>query len=41
MAAGEVAQRVEDLPTAKELVDRIMEEAVEIVRRFPERYLVA
>jgi len=41
MAAGEVAQRVEDLPTAKELVDRIMDEAVEIIRGFPDRYLVA
>jgi NAD(P)H-dependent flavin oxidoreductase YrpB (nitropropane dioxygenase family) len=41
MAAGEVAQRVEDLPTAQQLVDRIMEEAIDIVRSFPDRFLVA
>jgi NAD(P)H-dependent flavin oxidoreductase YrpB (nitropropane dioxygenase family) len=32
---GECAQRVEDLPAVQELVDGIMKEATEIVRRFP------
>jgi NAD(P)H-dependent flavin oxidoreductase YrpB (nitropropane dioxygenase family) len=40
MAGGECAQRVEDLPTVQELVDRIVKEATEIVRDFP-RHLAA
>ncbi len=35
MAAGECAQRVEDLPAVQNMVDGIMKEATEIVRRFP------
>ena len=40
MAAGECAQRVEDLPMVQALVDRIMNEATEIVRNMP-KHLVA
>ena len=32
MAGGECAQRVEDLPKVKDLVDRIMQEATEILQ---------
>ena len=35
MAAGECAQRVEDLPMVQDLVDRIMHEATEIIRNMP------
>ncbi|MEW6184847.1 MAG: nitronate monooxygenase [Thermodesulfobacteriota bacterium] len=35
MAGGECAQRVEDLPTVKELVDRIMKEATDILLNAP------
>jgi len=35
MAGGECAQRMEDQPTVQDLVDRIMKEAVEIVRNIP------
>lgn len=34
MAGGECAQRIDDLPTVQDLVDRIMKEATEIVRNF-------
>jgi NAD(P)H-dependent flavin oxidoreductase YrpB (nitropropane dioxygenase family) len=34
MAGGECAQRIGDLPTVQELVDRIMKEATEIVKNF-------
>jgi NAD(P)H-dependent flavin oxidoreductase YrpB (nitropropane dioxygenase family) len=39
MAGGECAQRVEDLPAVQDLVDRVVNEATEIVRSFP-RHLV-
>jgi hypothetical protein len=32
MAGGECAQRVDDLPPVRELVDRIMNDATEIVK---------
>jgi hypothetical protein len=35
MAGGECSQRVEDLPTVKELVDRIMKEATDILLNAP------
>ncbi len=35
MAGGECAQRIEDLPTVKELVDRIIREATEILLNSP------
>ena len=35
MAGGECAQRVEDLSSVQDLVDRIMTEATEIVKTFP------
>jgi enoyl-[acyl-carrier protein] reductase II len=41
MAAGEVAQRIEDLPTARELVDGIMEEAMGVVSGFADHFVVA
>ena len=40
MAAGEVAQRIEDLPTAQELVEGIMGEAMKVVSTFPDRFVV-
>ncbi len=36
MAGGECAQRVDDLPAVQDLVDRIINEATEIVRDFPQ-----
>ena len=36
LAGGECAQRIDDLPTVQEVVDRIMKEATEIVRNFPQ-----
>jgi NAD(P)H-dependent flavin oxidoreductase YrpB (nitropropane dioxygenase family) len=41
IAGGECAQRVDDLPTAQELVDKIVEEATDIVRSFSERFLAS
>jgi len=38
MPGGEVAGRVDDLPTVKELVGRIAGEAEEIIRNMPERF---
>jgi NAD(P)H-dependent flavin oxidoreductase YrpB (nitropropane dioxygenase family) len=35
MAAGECAQRVEDLPKVQDLIDRIMKEATDIIRDLP------
>ena len=35
MAGGECAQRVEDLSSVQDLVDRIMTEATQIVKTFP------
>jgi NAD(P)H-dependent flavin oxidoreductase YrpB (nitropropane dioxygenase family) len=35
MAGGECAQRIDDLPTVQEVVDRIVKEATEIVKNFP------
>jgi hypothetical protein len=35
MAGGECAQRIDDLPTVQEVVDRIMKEATEIVKNLP------
>lgn len=39
IAGGECAQRVNDLPTCRELVDRIMKEAVDTIRGLPGKYL--
>ncbi|UCG83990.1 MAG: nitronate monooxygenase, partial [Dehalococcoidia bacterium] len=39
VAGGEVAGRVEDLPTVGELVQRTVEEAEEIIRTFPQRFI--
>ncbi len=39
MAGGECSQRIDDMPLVKELVDKIMEEATEIIRDLPKRYL--
>jgi enoyl-[acyl-carrier protein] reductase II len=41
MAAGECAQRVDDLPQVQELVDRIMQEATQIVRAMPRHLAVS
>jgi enoyl-[acyl-carrier protein] reductase II len=38
MAAGECAQRINDLPTVKEMVERIVSDASEIIAGFPQRY---
>lgn len=38
-AAGECAQRIDDLPSAKELIDRIVKEAGDIIRNLPKRVL--
>ena len=35
-AGGECAQRIDDMPTAKELVDRIVAEATEVIRKLPQ-----
>jgi NAD(P)H-dependent flavin oxidoreductase YrpB (nitropropane dioxygenase family) len=39
-AGGECAQRITDMPTVKELVERIMKEAEEIIRDFPKNFIV-
>ncbi len=39
MPGGEVAGLVDDLPAVKDLVERIVKEAEEIIRDLPERYL--
>jgi len=39
MPAGEVAGRIRDIPTVKELVDRIMNEVVGIVRNLPHKFI--
>lgn len=39
IAGGECAQRVDDLPSVKELVDRIVAEAANIVEELPKKYL--
>ena len=39
MPGGEVAGRIDDLPTVKELVERIAREAEDIVRSLPEKYI--
>lgn len=39
IAGGECAQRVNDMPAVKDLVDGIIKEAVEIIEGFPTRYL--
>jgi len=39
-AAGECAQRVNDVPTVKELVERIMKEAEDTIRDFPKNFIV-
>jgi len=38
MPGGEVAGRVDDMPEVKELVERIVSEAEEIIRGMPERF---
>jgi len=38
-AGGECAQRIDDMPSVKELVDRIVSEAKTIIKGFPERYI--
>jgi enoyl-[acyl-carrier protein] reductase II len=40
MAGGECAQRVEDLPKVQELVDRIMQQATEILLNAP-KFVIA
>ena len=40
MPIGEVQGRIHDLPTVKEVIERIMEEAERIIRKMPEKYLV-
>jgi NAD(P)H-dependent flavin oxidoreductase YrpB (nitropropane dioxygenase family) len=35
MAGGECAQRIDDLPTVQEVVDRIIKEVTEVVKNFP------
>ncbi len=39
MPGGEIAGLVDDLPKVKELVERIVEEAEEIIQDLPQRYL--
>ncbi len=39
MAAGECAQRIDDMPTAEELVQTIMKEASDILEALPKRFL--
>lgn len=39
MAGGECAQRVDDLPPVKDLVDRIVQEAAQIIEEMPKKYL--
>ncbi len=41
IAGGECAQRIDDLPTAKELVDRTMKEGTEIIEGLAGRVLVS
>ena len=36
---GECAQRVEDMPLVKDLVDRIVAEATDIIEGLPKNYL--
>ncbi len=38
MPGGEVAGRIDDIPTVKELVERIVKEAEEIIRSMPQRF---
>ncbi|RJQ71745.1 MAG: hypothetical protein C4519_19485, partial [Desulfobacteraceae bacterium] len=38
-AGGECAQRIDDMPTVKELVDRMVGEAELIIKSLPQRYL--
>lgn len=39
MAGGECAQRVNDLPTVEELVERIVKEAENTIQDLPKRFL--
>jgi NAD(P)H-dependent flavin oxidoreductase YrpB (nitropropane dioxygenase family) len=39
MAGGECAQRIDDLPTVQELVERIIEDASNIIKKMPGKYL--
>ncbi len=39
MAAGEVAQRIKDLPKADDLVQQIVREAEDILRNVPKKLL--
>ena len=39
MGGGEVAGRIEDLPTVGELIEKIAKEAEEIIRTLPERFI--
>lgn len=41
MPAGEVAGRINDIPTVKEFVDSTMEEAEEIVRNLAAKFIRA
>ena len=38
--AGEVAGRINDIPTVKDLIDGIMKEAEEIIRDLPSKFIV-
>ncbi|MFZ1983018.1 MAG: nitronate monooxygenase [Desulfatitalea sp.] len=37
-AGGECAQRIDDMPKVKDLVDRVVAEATDIIQKFPQRY---
>ena len=39
MPGGEVAGLVDDIPTVKELVGRIVKEAEEVIRSLPQKFL--
>jgi hypothetical protein len=39
MAGGECAQRIDGLPPVEELVANIIEEAEDIIRNLPKRFL--
>lgn len=38
-AGGECAQRIDDMPAVKDLVDKIVKDATDIIKGFPQRYL--
>jgi enoyl-[acyl-carrier protein] reductase II len=40
MAAGEVAQRINDMPEVNDMVQAIVKEAEEVVRDMPKKFIV-